>query len=300
MLLQLLLGTLLLLAASDSLGYPVHATHGLVNITGENREINYEIHGNGAKRACFVSGFRGSLHRWDPYLQHYANSSHEYSLLVIDNRGIGNSTNSKFEWSGYTTVGMARDIIAVLYHIGWAEENNNTNADSNLTNRTLVPTTEKFHLIGISLGGMIALEVAAIIPDSILTLTLLGSAARWHSRRSMGWGAGLFFREMVYSFPQMMFTPEWMSANDPKYPEFKSNLARYMYFYKTHHHDINLETIYEQFLAIGRHNTSADKLSKINAIVPKIWVIAGMGDSVIDPECSIILKVPSLALHLLI
>lgn len=63
-----------------------------------------------------------------------------YSSLIIDNRGIGGSDKPL---SRYSTFEMAKDVIEVCDHIGW------TNG-------------RELHLVGISMGGMIAQELVSL------------------------------------------------------------------------------------------------------------------------------------------
>lgn len=78
-----------------------------------------------------------------------------YSSLVYDNRGIGLSDKPVMR---YSTCEMAKDIIEILDHIGWTE-------------------TRQLHIMGVSMGGMIAQELACLIPDRICSLNLLSTAA---------------------------------------------------------------------------------------------------------------------------
>lgn len=60
----------------------------------------------------------------------------------------------------YTTSNMAQDALALVNHLGW----------------------EQFHVMGVSMGGMITLELAQIVPqERILSLTLMVTHAG-------GWG----------------------------------------------------------------------------------------------------------------
>jgi pimeloyl-ACP methyl ester carboxylesterase len=61
----------------------------------------------------------------------------QYSCLIIDNRGIGESDKPMMR---YSTSEMAKDIIEVLDHVGWTEK-------------------RQLHVIGISMGGMISQEL---------------------------------------------------------------------------------------------------------------------------------------------
>lgn len=66
-----------------------------------------------------------------------------YSVLVLDNRGVGESDRPMRLQSPrgrYTTVEMARDVVEVLDHVGWRGE-------------------RAVHVVGLSMGGMIAQEL---------------------------------------------------------------------------------------------------------------------------------------------
>ncbi|KJZ77067.1 hypothetical protein HIM_03388 [Hirsutella minnesotensis 3608] len=102
--------------------------------------------------------------------------SERYSVLIIDNRGIGGSDKPI---SRYSTELMAAEVIQVLDHVGWTAQRD-------------------VHLIGISLGGMISQKVAQAIPERIKSLTLLSTSAG-------------MFRTM----PTLRECRDWMSVLSP-------------------------------------------------------------------------------------
>jgi pimeloyl-ACP methyl ester carboxylesterase len=61
----------------------------------------------------------------------------EYSCLVFDNRGMGDSDKPL---ARYTTSEMAKDVLELADHVGWTSD-------------------RELHVIGISMGGMIAQEM---------------------------------------------------------------------------------------------------------------------------------------------
>ncbi|KXZ49437.1 hypothetical protein GPECTOR_21g663 [Gonium pectorale] len=71
-------------------------------------------------------------------------------VLVFDNRGIGES-DSPHEKRRYTTALMAQDTLAVMDHLGW----------------------RKAHVVGHSMGGMIASRLALAAPERVASLTLI-------------------------------------------------------------------------------------------------------------------------------
>lgn len=68
----------------------------------------------------------------------------------------------------YSTSEMARDAIEVLDHLGWGV------AASGEKART---TRHEVHVMGISMGGMIAQELALLIPDRIASLGLVSTSS---------------------------------------------------------------------------------------------------------------------------
>ena len=68
---------------------------------------------------------------------HRDNAGDKYSVLIFDNRGMG---ESDVPLSRYSTSEMARDVLEVLGHVGWRGE-------------------RECHVVGISMGGMIAMEL---------------------------------------------------------------------------------------------------------------------------------------------
>lgn len=75
--------------------------------------------------------------------------SSKYACLIIDNRGMGESDKPL---QRYSTSQMASDVVDVLEELGWTER-------------------RQLHVIGISMGGMIAQEiVGAGLGDEITNL----------------------------------------------------------------------------------------------------------------------------------
>ena len=68
----------------------------------------------------------------------------KYSCLIFDNRGMGESDKPVMR---YSTSEMARDTLDLLDHLGWTAK-------------------RQLHIIGISMGGMIAQEMVRGKPGS--------------------------------------------------------------------------------------------------------------------------------------
>lgn len=87
-------------------------------------------------------GLGGMKYAWQRQTKDFAHTkADQYSSLVLDNRGVGESDKPTVR---YSTSEMAKDIVEVLDHIGWTGQRD-------------------LHVIGISMGGMIAQELVRYV-----------------------------------------------------------------------------------------------------------------------------------------
>ena len=106
-------------------------------------EIHYDVHGEGEPLVC-VHGLGCDRRAWALQIQPF---SQLYRSVFFDNRDVGQSSLATHD---YSTADMAQDVLALADHL----------------------ELERFHLLGISLGGMIAQQVALAAPERVRTLTL--------------------------------------------------------------------------------------------------------------------------------
>jgi 3-oxoadipate enol-lactonase len=77
-----------------------------------------------------------------------------FRLVLIDNRGSGRSRGGR---EPFQIADMARDVVAVLDHAG----------------------IKRAHVVGASLGGMVAQELAVRYPERVERLVLVGTTPGW-------------------------------------------------------------------------------------------------------------------------
>lgn len=117
---------------------------------------------------------------WQRQTLHFGHEhGDKYSVLSLDNRGMG---DSDIPLMRYSTSEMARDAIEVLEHVGWLPPDSIASSSSSSSSST--PPKRNLHVIGISMGGMIAQEFACLVPRHISTLNLLCTAAAIESTSS--------------------------------------------------------------------------------------------------------------------
>jgi len=109
-------------------------------------------------------GLGGQKTAWQRQTKDFGHTkASKYSSLVFDNRGLGESDKPLMR---YSTSEMARDIVELLDHVGWTAQ-------------------RSVHVIGISMGGMIAQELVRCryTPNKILIVYKL-KANNPHPRAS--------------------------------------------------------------------------------------------------------------------
>lgn len=110
---------------------------------------------------------------WQRQTLHFGHERGDtYSVLTIDNRGMGDSDVPLMR---YSTSEMARDVVEVLQHVGWLPAD--VLSPSSSTTSPADPPQRTLHVAGISMGGMIAQELACLVPRHLSSLNLICTAA---------------------------------------------------------------------------------------------------------------------------
>ena len=107
-------------------------------------DINYSLEGDGASTIVLVNGLADDLNTWDFQMADFLAAGHR--VLRYDNRGVGLSSTPP---GPYTSRLLADDAKALVDHLGLSG----------------------FHLMGVSMGGMIAQEYALAYPDDLASVT---------------------------------------------------------------------------------------------------------------------------------
>ncbi|KAK4102371.1 alpha/beta-hydrolase [Parathielavia hyrcaniae] len=131
--------------------------------------ISWETHGAGPIKLVFIMGLGGLKSAWQRQTLYFGHERRDqYSVLLLDNRGMGDSDKPLMR---YSTSEMARDVAELLAHpsVGWLPSFPLPSNDV-VVERTL-------HVVGISMGGMIAQELAVLIPGALSSLSLMCTAA---------------------------------------------------------------------------------------------------------------------------
>jgi 3-oxoadipate enol-lactonase len=108
-------------------------------------ELNYKLEGDGEETIVLVNGLADDLQTWAYQMQDFLAAG--YRVLRFDNRGVGASSKPA---GPYSSRMLADDAKALADSLG----------------------VTGFHLMGVSMGGMIAQEYAIAYPSDLRSVTL--------------------------------------------------------------------------------------------------------------------------------
>lgn len=114
-------------------------------VTVNNVDLHYRLEGDGPETIVLINGLADDLETWMEQVPDFLGAGHR--VLRFDNRGIGKSGRPK---GPYTTALMAQDAKALVDHL----------------------KIRDFHLVGVSMGGMISQEYALAYGGDLRSLTL--------------------------------------------------------------------------------------------------------------------------------
>ena len=129
---------------------------------GDGVRLSYRDAGPKSAPACLFLAGVGS--RMDTFAKHVDDLSSDLRCITLDNRGTGGSDAPV---AACTIDDMARDALALVAEVGLSD----------------------VHVVGQSMGGMIAQRMAVLEPDAVRSLTLCSTVAWIDGRTRAYWGS---------------------------------------------------------------------------------------------------------------
>jgi 3-oxoadipate enol-lactonase len=220
--------------------------------TANGIDINYRVDGDGAETILLINGLADDLETWGYQVPALLEAG--YRVVSFDNRGIGATSKPV---GPYSTEQLAADAKAVADAVG----------------------LENFHVMGVSMGGMIAQRFALAYPDGIQSLTLACTYAApgpFCSRMFAMWADAA----QVLGVPFVMrdvtlwaFTLDFFRTREAELEEFEVGM-RYM--------DQPVHAYLAQLAVIQNH----DETAELGNLTMPTLVLAGEEDILIPTALS--------------
>jgi pimeloyl-ACP methyl ester carboxylesterase len=204
-------------------------------------ELYYEIYGSG-EPLFFLHGYTQSSKAWKEYVEEY---SKEFEVYLVDLRGHGKSgvCTEKFSLKK-----SAKDILELLRHL----------------------KIEKTKAIGMSFGGDVLLQLAAMSPGLLESMIVIGSNGDWDAQD---------FPEMLKEFTFERITkPHWIYEFQPGGDEQVKAIVDELANYKFHLSDAEIKNITAKtLLVLGDRDgqISVESVVRLNGRLgnSQLWIV---------------------------
>lgn len=214
--------------------------------------LNYELTGEGPETIVLINGLADDIESWGFQVPDFVDAG--YRVLTIDNRGIGKSDAPE---GPYTSRMLADDAKAVVDQLG----------------------ITGFHLMGVSMGGMISQEYALAYPDDLKSATFACTYAApgpFCSRMFSMWGdmapqLGVPF--VMRDVTLWAFTVPFFTQREDELKEFEEGMAAL---------PMSVEAYLSQLNVIQTHDTR----DRIGSLTVPCMVLAGEEDILIPTRLS--------------
>ncbi|HJQ41995.1 MAG TPA: alpha/beta hydrolase [Jatrophihabitantaceae bacterium] len=229
------------------------------------RSLHYLRQGNGAP-LLLIMGMAGHSRMWDaPLLDALAT---DYDVVAFDHRGIGDSTDVPGD---FAIADLADDAAALLDVLGWDDA----------------------HVIGFSLGGMVAQELALKHPDRVRTLVLASTFAGGEGLDLSAPGPLEMFQAMQTGDLDTAIRAGFAANLSPKYVADDGN---YQHFKATTQSvALGAPVVMRQARATMTHDTSG----RLGELTVPTLILHGTDDRMISYRNALVLKqlLPDARLH---
>jgi pimeloyl-ACP methyl ester carboxylesterase len=216
-------------------------------------DITYRITGAG-EPLVMIMGITGSKWHW---LGFDRRLGEDFLAITFDNRGVGETTAPE---APYTIPRMAEDTMGLLDAIG----------------------IDRAHVFGVSMGGMIAQEIALRHPGRVKTLVLgcthFGGTGQILPPPEVYERAFIIAGKGAEQATRDILSVNLCRAFMGKRPDVVEELVRYGM-----EHRMKKHALAGQLAAVSEHDTA----SRLQAITAPTLLLAGDADELIPPQNSI-------------
>ncbi|CCG81383.1 putative Alpha/beta hydrolase [Taphrina deformans PYCC 5710] len=238
--------------------------------------LPFDMYGTGPIKILFLCGIGLARGSWKYQVDFFARKP-EYTCLVIENRGYDDyEAHIPLQIAGSKQ--FARDMQSALVELDWT-------------------LPKSIHVVGLGLGGMIALQLCRICPEYVASLHLVSTGQTFKrpafsaadSARSIQLLKRRSKVDRAETLLDLLLPANYLYASDPEHTNFENYRAQLLHQHKVQKlfsDEQKTLNFYLQVLAYRRHSIQKTDLWEIAAKVRFIFVSGANDDSLIDPECS--------------
>ncbi len=220
-------------------------------------ELYHEVHGDGPP-LLLVAGLASDANSWDSVA---GRLGERYRVIVLDNRGTARTKPLETE---ITIARMADDCVALIRHLGLPSVN----------------------LLGHSMGGSIAMDIALRYPEVVDKLVLVGTAASGSKRNIsllLDWAAWL---ESGMD-PEMWFRNIFYWVFSSRFFEDEKTVRDFIDFEIAYPYPIDKTAFRRQVEALAAFDCSRE----LSGIKAETLVVAARDDLLFPPdECAVLAR----------
>ncbi|OQR87630.1 serine protease family S33 [Achlya hypogyna] len=237
--------------------------------------MEYALHGDAdaPEKVLLIMGLMCDKEAWAPLLATLLDpsASHgSYQYATFDNRGVG-GTDKPLE--RYTTSQMAQDALMLLDHLQWP----------------------KAHIVGISMGGMIAQELVHAAPTRVRSLALLVTTpGRWS-----GALPGMAQFTTYLSYPKLLlartkedvvdnimgalYPSQYLDATQPD-GRCPRDILRAYHLARAEKVEVSAAGAHGQHAAVFSHSVRAARLAEVQSAGFPILIVGATHDGLLHPK----------------
>jgi pimeloyl-ACP methyl ester carboxylesterase len=229
--------------------------------------MHYQRHGDAGEPLVLVHGYTGDIGDWAPQIDEFSKT---HRVLVMDHRGHG-ASSAPSDRSTYTITQMAADIEAITAHAGF----------------------ERYHLVGHSMGGCVAQEIALRRPERLLSVTFHDTSHKFgtvRDERVRAW----YEKRLRLAEEEGMEAVANMPSRLPPAPHAPAYRAAYE---KQRMTNMTVDGFVGAWNALQTWEGSTDRLAKIT--VPALVICGELDQGLLPAAKTIADRVPGALLEII-
>eukprot|EP00753_Platysulcus_tardus_P005741 PLAT13671.1.p1 GENE.PLAT13671.1~~PLAT13671.1.p1 ORF type:complete len:478 (+),score=211.71 PLAT13671.1:44-1435(+) len=226
-------------------------------------KMSYFLHGpdSAPRKVLFIMGLATEHRSWDGHATYLA-ARGGYQCCNFDNYGIGHSSSARLPYLSTST--LARKALALVRHLGWQDE---------------------LHIVGISMGGMVAQELALLMgPEHVPSLTLIATHRGGLTAIPVITGSLLFLRSLfapdalsrVRLMMKMVYHPSTLGDEKRRSMLEAMHVERAKLGARP-----TLVSVIGQVMGTLTHNVSLQRLQRLRYSRTRVLVVVGDNDNMV-------------------